>query len=122
MEGCAQRPSFRRAQPTVGARTALIRMACLADRGAMSKRSSRESKILLGAFAVRNILAGRASSCEQRLISLLTAPAIDYNAARRQAQEDIAAKTQLAQQYISRLHKAEAAAKDTLTMYGSRCG
>merc|ERR1719411_1980272 len=49
------------------------------------------------------------------------APAIDYNEARREAQKRIAAKTQLAQKYISRLHKAEAAAEDTLKMYRAHC-
>jgi len=50
------------------------------------------------------------------------APASDYDAARKQAHEEIAAKTQAAQRYISKLHKAEAAAKDTLTTLRSRCG
>merc|ERR1719411_1038752 len=49
-------------------------------------------------------------------------PIVDYNAARGQAREEIAARAQAANQYIDRLHKAEAAAKDTLTLLQSRCG
>merc|ERR1712129_590516 len=49
------------------------------------------------------------------------APIIDYDAARRQAQKENAAKTQLAQQYVNRLHKAEAAAKSTVALFRSRC-
>merc|ERR1719384_1894119 len=49
------------------------------------------------------------------------APAVDYDSLRQKVESATVAKVQDGQVYIQRLEMAEAAAKDTLNMFRTRC-